>query len=46
MSPFVKRLLALALVAGVGLSLAACETAEGFGRDVENLGKTIQDGAE
>lgn len=26
--------------------LAACETAEGFGRDVENLGEEIEEEAE
>ena len=31
----VKRILAFALIAGFGFSLAACETAAGFGRDVE-----------
>tara|TARA_R110000868_G_scaffold165328_6_gene398466 strand:+ start:39517 stop:39783 length:267 start_codon:yes stop_codon:yes gene_type:complete len=46
MSTHVKRILALALIAGFGLSLAACETADGFGRDVEKLGKTIQKGAD
>ncbi|QBF31029.1 entericidin A/B family lipoprotein [Thalassococcus sp. S3] len=27
-------------------TLAACETAEGFGRDVEDLGENIQDEAD
>lgn len=40
-----KRLLAVLMVLGFGLVLGACETAEGFGRDMENLGKTIQDSA-
>lgn len=44
MSTLIKRLLALALIAGFGLSLAACETAAGFGRDVEKLGEKIQNG--
>jgi len=45
MSVIVKRLLAMMMVVGFGLALGACETAEGFGRDMENLGKTIQDSA-
>jgi|TARA_R110000782_G_scaffold1665_4_gene6371 predicted small secreted protein len=44
MSVLVKRILALALIAGFGMSLAACETAAGFGRDVEKLGEQIQEG--
>jgi len=39
-----KRLLALALVLGFGMTLSACETAQGFGRDVEKLGQQIQEG--
>ncbi|MHC8494603.1 entericidin [Thalassospira sp. SM2505] len=39
-----KRLLALALVLGFGVALSACETAQGFGRDVEKLGQQIQEG--
>lgn len=35
----VLMITALALVAG---SLAACNTAEGFGKDMENAGKSIQ----
>lgn len=37
-------LIPLSLLALVGLS--ACETAEGFGEDVENLGENIQDSAD
>ncbi len=44
MSILVKRILALTLIAGFGMSLAACETAAGFGRDVEKLGEQIQEG--
>ncbi len=40
-----KQLLAVAMVLGLGMALSACETAEGFGRDMEKLGKTIQDSA-
>ncbi|KZB51541.1 entericidin [Thalassospira lucentensis] len=46
MTIFVKRILALALIAGFGMSLAACETAAGFGRDVEKLGEQIQEGVD
>lgn len=28
------------------MALAACETTEGFGRDVENLGDNIEEAAE
>lgn len=45
MSVIAKRLLAMMMAVGFGLALGACETAEGFGRDMENLGKTIQDSA-
>ena len=46
MTIFVKRILALALITGFGMSLAACETAGGFGRDVEQLGEQIQEGVD
>ena len=36
---------AAGIAAGMGLGLAACETAEGFGEDVEDAGEAIQDGA-
>jgi predicted small secreted protein len=45
METMTKRLLAVLMVIGFGLALGACETAEGFGRDMENLGKSIQDSA-
>ncbi len=38
-----KRLLAVAMVLGFGMALSACETAEGFGRDMEKLGQQIQE---
>lgn len=38
-----KRLLAAAMVLGSGIALSACETAEGFGRDMEKLGQQIQE---
>ena len=36
----------IAAFLGLSLALAACETAEGFGQDVENTGQAIQDAAE
>lgn len=40
------RALALAVLSAFSLQiLAACETSEGFGRDLENLGKDIEDEA-
>lgn len=45
METITKRFVAVMMVVGFGLALGACETAEGFGRDMENLGKTIQDTA-
>ena len=41
MSALTKLFAALSL-----LGLAACETAEGFGQDVENTGEYIEEGAE
>jgi len=46
METITKRLLAVLMVIGFGLALGACETAEGFGRDMEKLGKSIQDSAD
>ncbi|MFH1805489.1 MAG: entericidin A/B family lipoprotein [Pseudomonadota bacterium] len=46
MSAILKRILVLALIAGFGATLAACETAQGFGRDVEKLGEKIQGAAD
>ncbi len=40
------RLILLALLSALTLQvLAACETSEGFGRDVQGLGKDIEDEA-
>lgn len=39
-----KRLLAIAMILGFGAALSACETAQGFGRDMEKLGQQIQEG--
>ncbi|OSQ44063.1 entericidin A/B family lipoprotein [Thalassospira alkalitolerans] len=46
MSDILKKLFAVALISGMGLGLAACETAEGFGKDMENAGEAIQDEAD
>lgn len=40
-----KTLLALLLLVGLSFSMVACETAEGLGRDTENLGDSIEDTA-
>ncbi|MFO1056933.1 MAG: entericidin A/B family lipoprotein [Dongiaceae bacterium] len=37
---------ALALLLMGGLTLAACNTAEGFGQDVKNTGEQIKDAAD
>ncbi|MBO6784505.1 MAG: entericidin A/B family lipoprotein [Alphaproteobacteria bacterium] len=37
-----RRILALPLLGLSLLALAACNTAEGFGEDVENTGEAIQ----
>ena len=46
METMTRRILAIVMVVGFGLAVGACSTAEGFGRDVEKLGKTIQDSAD
>lgn len=40
------RVLGLVLLLALGLGLAACETSEGFGRDLQSLGKDIEDEAD
>jgi predicted small secreted protein len=42
---FVSPLLALALLAG-GVSLAACNTVEGVGEDVQAAGQSVEEAAE
>jgi predicted small secreted protein len=37
-----KLLLSLTLLAGFAVSLSACNTVEGFGRDLEHAGESIQ----
>jgi len=39
-----KKIMTLALVAS-GLTLAACNTVEGAGKDVESVGETVADTA-
>ncbi|WP_175581431.1 entericidin A/B family lipoprotein [Thalassospira lucentensis] len=46
MSDILKKIFAVAMISGMGLGLAACETAEGFGRDVEDAGEAIQSEAD
>jgi predicted small secreted protein len=42
-----KNLIITALVLAVmGLSLSACETMDGAGRDIEHAGESVQDAAE
>ncbi len=45
MSDLMKKIVAVLMIGGLGLGLAACETAEGFGEDVEDAGEAIQDSA-
>jgi len=46
MSDLMKKIFAVLMIAGMGAGLAACETAEGFGEDVEDAGEAIQDSAQ
>jgi entericidin B len=41
-----KRLLALAMLAGFVVSLTACNTVEGAGKDVKATGQAIENAAE
>lgn len=44
-----RKMVPFALLIGIvsvqALTLSACNTAEGFGKDVENTGEKMQDGA-
>lgn len=40
------RFLTLASLAVIGLGLAACETMEGAGRDIQNAGESVEEAAE
>lgn len=41
-----KKLLALAILASMALSVAACNTTKGVGKDIEKGGEKIQDAAD
>ena len=41
-----KRVVAMALMVMFLSALAGCETVKGLGKDIENLGETMQNGAE
>jgi len=41
----VRKLIAILALTG-SIALAACNTVEGAGRDVESVGETVQDAAE
>lgn len=41
-----KTIFALALLSLASFSVAACNTVEGAGRDVENAGEAVQDAAD
>jgi predicted small secreted protein len=45
MATLLKRFLAVTLMIGFGMALTACETAHGFGKDLEKLGQQIQEDA-
>jgi predicted small secreted protein len=40
-----KIMFRVSIIVIAALSLSACETAQGFGRDVENAGETLQEEA-
>lgn len=40
------RFLTLISLAVIGLSLTACETMEGAGRDIQNAGESVEEAAE
>lgn len=46
MSNTMKKIFAILMISGMGIGLAACETAEGFGEDVEDAGEAIQDSSD
>ena len=45
-STFLRSGLALMAVIGLGVSLSACNTTEGFGKDVKNTGGAIEKSAQ
>lgn len=40
------RFLTLVSLAVIGLGVAACETMEGAGRDIQNAGQSVEEAAE
>lgn len=42
----IGSVIVLIIYAAIAISLAGCETTEGFGRDMQNLGNNIEDAAE
>jgi len=42
----IKKLLALAVLVGVGMTMAACETMEGVGQDTQHAGQSIERAAD
>ncbi len=49
MTAVMRKIVPFALLVGIfavqALALTACNTAEGFGKDVEKTGEAVQDGA-
>lgn len=43
---WLRTMAAVGLLLGLGPLVAACETSEGFGRDLQSLGTNIEDEAE
>ncbi|OSQ39713.1 entericidin A/B family lipoprotein [Thalassospira mesophila] len=39
----IRNVMAILLMVAFGVALAGCETADGFGKDLEKLGQKIQD---
>ena len=42
----IKKLLALVVLVGVGMTMAACETMEGVGQDTQHAGNAIERAAD
>jgi predicted small secreted protein len=41
-----KKMLALAILVGMGMTLVACETMEGVGQDTQHAGRSIENAAD
>jgi predicted small secreted protein len=41
-----KKIMTVIFIALIGLSLTACETMDGAGRDIEHAGESVQDAAQ